>query len=393
MAEARELPPVGAPPAVRPQGPLRRARLLAIARKEWIQLRRDPRSLILAFALPVVLLVLFGYAITWDVRNLEMVVVDHDRSAQSRALVEAFTASGYFRLEGRLRRTADVARAFERGEARVAVVVPPGFEAGLAGPRPAPLQVLVDGSDANTATIALGYVRAVVQQWAGREGLVGPAARLPVTTRSRVWYNEELASRNMIVPGLIAVIMSIIAAMLTSLTIAREWERGTMEQLAATPVTRAEVVLGKLLPYLGVGMVDVAVTTVLGLLLFGVPFRGDAALFVGLSFLFLAGALGLGVFISAVAKSQMLATQIAMVATFLPAFLISGFMFAIDVMPPPLQAISSIVPARYFLVVTRGIFLKGIGADVLWSQALFMIAFAVAGVGLAIRAFRKELQR
>lgn len=166
-----------------------------------------------------------------------------------------------------------------------------------------------------------------------------------------------------------------------------------MEQLAATPVTRAEVVLGKLLPYLGVGMVDVAVTTGLGLLLFGVPFRGDAGLFVGLSFLFLAGALGLGVFISAVAKSQMLATQIAMVATFLPAFLISGFMFAIDVMPPPLQAVSAIVPARYFLVVTRGIFLKGIGADVLWSQALFMIAFAATGVGLAIRAFRKELQR
>jgi len=393
MAEAHELPPAAAPAAERRHGPLRRARLLAIARKEWIQLRRDPRSLILAFALPVVLLVLFGYAITWDVRNIEMVVVDHDRTAQSRALAEAFTASGYFRLAGRLERTADVARVFERGEARIAVVLPPGFEAGLAGTRPTPLQVLVDGSDANTATIALGYVRAVVQQWAGREGLVGSAARLPVTTRSRVWYNEELASRNMIVPGLIAVIMSIIAAMLTSLTIAREWERGTMEQLAATPVTRAEVVLGKLLPYLGVGMVDVAVTTGLGLLLFGVPFRGDAGLFVGLSFLFLAGALGLGVFISAVAKSQMLATQIAMVATFLPAFLISGFMFAIDVMPPPLQAVSAIVPARYFLVVTRGIFLKGIGADVLWSQALFMIAFAATGVGLAIRAFRKELQR
>ncbi len=383
----------GAPAGSPPRGSLRKTRLLAIARKEWIQLRRDPRSLVLAFALPVVLLVLFGYAITWDVRNIEMVVVDHDRTAQSRSLVDAFTASGYFRLTGRLERAADVARVFERDEARIAVVLPSGFEAGLAGPKPSPLQVLVDGSDANTATIALGYVRAVTQQWAGREGLVGPAAALPVVARSRVWYNEELASRNMIVPGLIAVIMSIISAMLTSLTIAREWERGTMEQLAATPATRVEVVLGKLLPYLGVGMVDVAVTTALGLMLFAVPFRGDVLLFVVLSFLFLAGALGLGVFISAIAKSQMLATQIAMVATFLPAFLISGFMFAIDVMPPPLQAVSAIVPARYFLVVTRGIFLKGVGAEVLWLQAIFMVLFAAAGVGLAVRSFRKELQR
>lgn len=389
MAEPRDDAAAPAPP----HGPLRPARLFAIARKEWIQLRRDPRSLVLAFAMPVVLLLLFGYAITWDVRNIAMVVVDQDRTAQSRALVDAFTASGYFRLAGRLERTADVRHAFERGTARIAVVLPPGFEAGLGGPRSSPLQVLVDGSDANTATIALGYVRAVVQQWAGREGLAGPATALPVVARSRVWYNEELASRNMIVPGLVAVIMSVIAAMLTSLTIAREWERGTMEQLAATPVTRLEVVLGKLLPYLAIGMVDVAVTSVLGVTLFAVPFRGSVPLFTVLSFLFLAGALGLGIFISAVAKSQMLATQMAMVATFLPAFLLSGFMFAIDVMPPPLQAVSLIVPARYFLVVTRGIFLKGVGAEVLWLQAIFMVAFAAAGVALAVRAFRKELQR
>lgn len=375
------------------RGPLRRTRLLAIARKEWIQLRRDPRSLILAFALPVLLLLLFGYAITWDVRNIAMVVVDQDRTAQSRALVDAFTSSGYFRLVERLERPSAIAGVFERGRARIAIVLPAGFEARLGTARPSPLQVIVDGSDANTATIALGYVRAVAQQWAGREGYLGAATRLPLVTQSRVWYNEELASRNMIVPGLIAVIMSIIAAMLTSLTIAREWERGTMEQLAATPVSRAEVVLGKLLPYLAIGMIDVVVASGLGMTLFAVPFRGDALLFLVLSFLFLAGALGLGIFISAVARSQMLATQIAMVVTFLPAFLLSGFMFSIDVMPPPLQAVSLIVPARYFLVVTRGIFLKGIGAEVLWSQALFMVAFAAAGVALAVRAFRKELQR
>lgn len=392
MAEPRG-PAAGGARAPAAPGGFRRTRLLAIARKEWLQLRRDPRSLALAFALPVFLLLLFGYAITWDVRDVRLVVVDHDRTVQSRALAEAFTSSGYFRVVGRPARASDVARVFERGDALVALVVPPGFEARLGGPQAAPLQVLVDGSDANTATIALGYARATVQQWAGREGLSGPAAAVPVTSRSRVWYNEELASRNMIVPGLVAVIMSVIAAMLTSLAIAREWERGTMEQLAATPVSRAEVVIGKLIPFVAIGMADVVVTSVLGVLLFHVPFRGDIVLFLVLSFLFVAGALGLGIFISAVAKSQMLATQMAMIATFLPAFLLSGFMFAIDVMPAPLQALSALIPASYYLVVTRGVFLKGVGVEVLWPQALFMVAFALAGVGLAVRAFRKELQR
>uniref|UniRef100_A0A832I3P2 ABC transporter permease n=1 Tax=Eiseniibacteriota bacterium TaxID=2212470 RepID=A0A832I3P2_UNCEI len=374
------------------RGPaLDRHRLLAMARKEWIQLTRDPRSLTLAFALPVLLLVLFGTAITWDVRNVELIVVDEDRSALSRSLTEAFTSSGHFRLVGRRARAAEIAGAFERGEARIAVVVPPGFQADVAAGSAAPLQAIVDGSDANTATIALGYVRAVIQQWSVREASTGRPARLPLVADSRVWFNEDLASRNMIVPGLVAVIMAIIAAMLTSLTLAREWERGTMEQLASTPVTRLEVVLGKLLPYAAIGLADVAVTSALGVALFGVPFRGSALLLGGLSLCFVLGALGLGLFISAVAKSQMLATQISMVASFLPAFLLSGFMFAIDVMPPPLQAVSMLVPARHFLVVTRGVFLKGVGLDVLWVQAAIMVAFAALGVGLAVRAFRKEL--
>lgn len=370
-----------------------RTRLLAIARKEWIQLRRDPRSMILAFALPVILLALFGYAITLDVRDITLVLVDQDQTAQSRELVRMFTASGYFRMVGRLERTSEIARIFEAGRARLALVIPPRFEADLGAARPSPLQVIVDGSDANTATIALGYVRATVQAWAGRAGSGGNPPRLPIVTQSRVWYNEELSSRNMIVPGLVAVIMAIIAAMLTSLTIAREWERGSMEQLAATPVTRAEVVLGKLLPYLGIALVDVAVTSALGVALFGVPFRGSPLLLAVMALLFIVGALGLGIFISAAAKSQMLATQVAMIATFLPAFLLSGFMFATDVMPLPLQAISLVVPARYFLVVTRGIFLKGVGMDVLWPQALLMLLFAVAGIGLAVHSFRKQLQR
>jgi ABC-2 type transport system permease protein len=212
-----------------------------------------------------------------------------------------------------------------------------------------------------------------------------------VTVESRIWYNETLASRNMIVPGLVAVVMSIIAAMLTALTIAREWERGTMEQLAATPVPRLEIIVGKLLPYVGIGLFDVTVAIGVGVLLFKVPFRGDVLLLTGMTLMFLLGALGLGMFISAAMKSQVLATQTAMLATFLPALLLSGFIFSIATMPWALRAVSRIVPARYYVSVTKGVLLKGVGVDVLLVDGIAMVVFAVAGLALAIRAFRKEI--
>jgi ABC-2 type transport system permease protein len=230
-----------------------------------------------------------------------------------------------------------------------------------------------------------------VRDFGARMLLGGRSLELPLVAESRVWFNEELSSRNMIVPGLIAVIMMVIGALLTSLTVAREWERGTMEQLAATPVGRLEVVFGKLLPYLVIGLADVALSALLGVYLFGVPFQGSVWLLAGLSFQFLAGSLGLGLFISAATRSQVVATQVSMLVTFLPSFLLSGFMFAISVMPKPLQLITLLVPARYFLVVTRGIFLKGVGPDVLAVQAAMMILFATLGLALAVRSFRKEL--
>ncbi|HEX3128431.1 MAG TPA: ABC transporter permease [Thermoanaerobaculia bacterium] len=365
-------------------------RLLAMARKEVLQLRRDTRSLILAFLLPMMLLILFGYAISWDVRNIHIAVLDGDRSAASRELIDAFRSSGYFTIVQNLERPAQIDQLFDRSLAQAVLVIPAGFSSNLSS-----VQIVVDGSDANTATIVLAYSEAIARTFSGKVMLRGVKIDQPlssITPESRVWYNEELASRNMIVPGLVAVIMMIIAAMLTSLTIAREWERGTMEQLAATPVSRVEVVLGKLLPYLAIGLADVVVCSILGVLLFDVPFRGSAALLMVLSFFFLTGALGLGIFISAAAKSQVLATQVAMMATYLPAFLLSGFMFAIEVMPAPLRAVTYLVPARYFLVVTRGIFLKGVGIEVLWFQALLMIVFALAGLSLAVLRFRKELE-
>ena len=366
-------------------------RLMAVARKEVRQFRRDTRSLALAFVLPLVLLVFFGYAITWDVNDIRMAVVDQDHGSRARELVDAFQAAGRFSLVAKLGRPSDVGPLLDRGDVRMVLVIPPDFGSDLGAGRSAKVQAIVDGSDANTATIAIAYTQALVQQFGGRLLFQTHSVQLPVDVRTRVWFNEELSSRNMIVPGLVVLIMMIIAGLITSLTIAREWERGTMEQLASTPVTRAEVVLGKLAPYLVIGMVDVAVTSVVGVLLFHVPFRGNVLFLVGPTFLFLAGTLGLGLAISAVSRTQLLATQIGMLATFLPGLLLSGFMFAIDVMPLPLRIITYFVPARYFLVVARGVFLKGVGPDVLWPETVLMLLYATATIGLAMRAFHKEL--
>ena len=366
-------------------------RLMAMARKEVLHLRRDSRSLLLAFLLPTLLVVLFGYAIGWDVDDIRTAVLDLDESARSRELIEAFEASGYFTVVRRLTRHGQVEDVLDRGEALVVIVLPPDFARDLDGARSAALQILVDGSDANSATIALGYAQGIVRSFSSDVLLAGAERPPRVRAETRVWYNEELLSRNMIVPGLVAVIMMIIAAMLTSLTIAREWERGTMEQLVSTPVHRVEVVLGKLLPYVAIGVIDVVLVSLIGVFLFDVPFRGSPGLLMILSLAFIVGSLGLGMFISAVARSQLLATQMAMLLTFLPAFLLSGFMFAIDVMPPALQAITYLIPARYFLVATRGLFLKGVGVEVLATEGLLMIAFAVLGVLGATRAFRKQI--
>jgi len=368
-------------------------RLWAVARKEWLQLRRDPRSMALAFLLPVLMLVLFGYAITWDIRDLRLGLVDHDGTQSSRALADAFEASGFFRIVERLEQPRDADGLLDRGQLAAVLVIPPGFARDLAAGRRAPVQLLLDGADANTATIAQSYADAIVARYSLDVVLQGRRLVLPVQPEVRIWYNPTLESRHMIVPGLIAVIMSIIAAMLTSLTIAREWERGTMEQLAATPVHRLELILGKLLPYLLIGLFDVAMTTVLGMLIFGVPLRGDVLQLAAATTLFLTGALGLGIFISAMFRSQLLAMQAAMVATYLPALILSGFIFEISGMPAVLRAVTYVVPARYFIGVTRGIFLKAAGFEALWVHGVSMIIFATVGLALATLSFRKEIAR
>lgn len=366
-------------------------RLLAVARKETIQLRRDPRSLLLAFAVPLFLLIFFGYAISFDVREIRLAVLDDDGTRPSRELVAAFAASGYFQVTEHLTRYAEAERVLTRGTASAVLVIPPGFSRDLATGRGAPVQLLLDGGDANTATIALSYADAIVAGYSSAALLQGRKVEPPARAEARVWYNPTLESRKMIVPGLIAVIMSIIAAMLTALTIAREWERGTMEQLAATPVHRVEVIAGKLLPYTVIGLADVALATAVGVTLFAVPLHGSLFLLGGMTLLFLLGALGLGIFISAALRSQVLATQVAMVVTYLPALLLSGFIFDIASMPRALQLFTYVIPARYYIAVTRGIFLKGVGLEALWVQGLSMIIFAGVGVGLATLSFRKRI--
>jgi ABC-2 type transport system permease protein len=368
-------------------------RLLAVSRKELLQLRRDTRSLVFAFLLPVILTLVFGAAISLDVRDIPFAVLDRDRSADSRELVEAFTASGYFRLLGAVERPAEADRMLRRGEARLILSIPPEYSRDLTSGRSPVVQALVDGSDANTATIAINYADAVAGGLAGARagGRIGRSGTPAIRPEARVWYNESLESARTIVPGLVAVIMAIIAAMLTALTVAREWERGTMEQLAATPVSRAEVVLGKLLPYVGIGLIDLAVVTLMGIFVFDVPLRGSVLLLGLMALLFILGMLGLGIFLSAALKSQLVATQAGIMATYLPTFLLSGFIFAIASMPAFLQALSYVIPARYFVAITRGIFLKGVGLEVLWPQALGLAVFALVAVSLAIGAFRKEI--
>jgi ABC-2 type transport system permease protein len=366
-------------------------RLWAMARKEWLHIRRDTRSLAMAFAVPAAMVLLFGYVITFDVRDIRMAVFDQSHTTQSRDLVDAFRSSGYFRVTRRLDDDAEIMPLLTRGAVRVVLIIPPDFSKHLAAAEPAPVQALVDGGDANTASIAINYAQAIVTSYSATAVLKGQPLPVPVQVASRVWYNEDLKSSSMIVPGLMATIMMILSALLTSLTIAREWERGTMEQLAATPVHRLEVIFGKLLPYLGIGFVDILLVAVVGGTVFAVPFRGSALFLVVTAMLFLVGAQGLGMFISAAAKSQFLATQLAMLATMLPSLLLSGLIFDLASMPTALQVISLAVPARYFVVALRGIFLKGVGLHVLWAQALGMLIFAVAGLGLAVRTFRKEI--
>lgn len=377
---------------------MRPYRIWAVARKEYLHIVRDRRSLAMAIAIPMLLLLLFGYALTLDVDNVPLVVWDQSRTPASRAFVAHFDGSPYFSIRGSAQSYPQVESAIDRGAAMGGLVVPNDFSDRLEAGRTVHVQFLVDGSDSNTATIALGYADAVTQSYSTEIALhqlrhaEGRPASPPLDVRPRVWYNADLESRNYIVPGLIAVIMMVIAALLTSLTMAREWERGTMEQLISTPLKGSELILGKMLPYFAIGLLDVALAVLMGECLFNVPLRGSGALLFAMAAIFLGGALAMGMLISIVTKSQLLASQLAMVLTFLPSFLLSGFMYAIGNMPEPIQWITHVVPSRYFVTVLKGVYLKGVGLEILGLEALLLVAFAMAMMVVANVKFRKRLE-
>lgn len=368
-----------------------------MAFKEFLHVIRDPRSLGMAVAIPMLLLVLFGYALTLDVDHVPLAVWDRSGTAQSRDFISRFTGSGYFTLKKIVWSHAELERAIDTGAAMMGMVIDSDFPARLAQGRTARVQLIVDGSDSNTATIAIGYADVIVRTFSQdvlsaeirRKGMRPLAA--PLEIRPRVWFNEEMKSKNYIVPGLIAVIMMVIAALLTSLTVSREWERGTMEQLIATPVRAPELVLGKLAPYFAIGLTDVAIAIYMGEFVFDVPLRGNAALLFGMASVFLAGVLCMGVFISIAAKNQLMATQFSMVLTFLPAFLLSGFMYAISNMPYVIQVVTYLVPARYFVAIMKGIYLKGVGLEILALEASLLVVFGLFMMFLSIIKFKKKL--
>ncbi len=357
---------------------LRRTR--AVAHKELLHIVRDPRSLALALALPLFMLILFGWALSLDVDRIPTVICDGDRTPESRALAARFEGSRYFHVLGAAANYEEIERRIDRDEALLAVVILPGFGRNAArrqGPR---VQLILDGSDSNTASIALAYTDAVLA-----------AVRPAVDPRVRVWYNSDLKSRNYIVPGLMAVILMIITAMLTSLTIAREWENGTMEHLLATPVRPAELALGKLSAFFLIGLADTVTAAVSAVAVFGVPFRGSLLVLASTSCVFLFGALCWGILISAAARTQLLAYQVGIITSFLPAFLLSGFLYAIENMPAPVRAVTHIVPARYFISLLRGVFLKGVGLDLLWKEALFLAAYAALVFAAATKKLRQKV--
>jgi len=374
---------------------LRRTR--AMAGKELRHIWRDPRSLIIALALPVIMLLLFGYALSLDVDQIPTLIFDSDGSPASRALIARFEGSRYFEILGFVDDYRTIERSIDREECLIAVVIPKEFSRNLLTGKAVQVQLIIDGSDSNTASIALGYAEALVaahalalQSAASNQEGVTPTP-LPVEAQLRVWYNSDLKSQNYIVPGLLAVILMIISAMLTSLTIAREWEMGTMEQLLSTPLRPAELVLGKMSAYFAVGAVDTLIVIVVGVIIFEVPLRGNLFFLAVSCFIFLFGALCWGILISAIAGTQLLAYQLGMTTSFLPAFLLSGFIYSIENMPVPIQMFTYLVPARYFITLLKGIFLKGVGLEVLGIEVAFLTVFAALVFLIATRRIKRTI--
>lgn len=372
-------------------------RIGQMLRKEFLQIFRDPRMTGVIFLMPVIQVLVFGFAVTTDVKHVAVAVLDRDNSAASRDLVARFAASGYFDVVEAVENDRRARELIDRARAQALLQIDRGFADDLGAGRPAGVQLIVDGTDSNTAGIVLGYGAEIVgrlndELLADRRGrrAGGPGDSFRVVLESRAWFNENLESRNFYVPGVIAIIVMLITLMLTSMAVVREKEIGTMEQILVTPIRPLEFILGKTVPFALIGYADVVVITLVGLLLFDVPIRGSLFLLFVATSLYLMTTLGLGLFISTVSRTQ----QQAMMSTFFfyfPAVLLSGFMFPIANMPVVVQWITYLNPLRYFLVIVRGIFLKGVGPSALWPEMAALLALGIVSLWLASRRFHKTL--
>ena len=359
----------------------------AIAKKEFYHLIRDFRSLYLAFIIPLLLIIMFGYALSLDVDDVKTVVVDYDKTELSRDFIRTLDASSYFNIIQHLSNTAAATGYLDQGWTTMAIIIPPGWTRDIKADRETPLQVLLDGSDPNFAGISRGYITAFVERY-NRDRLIDFLNRQgkekihpPVEARIRVWFNEDLESRNFIVPGIIAIIIMIVGAMLTSLIIAREYENGTMETILSLPIRAGEFLTGKAIPYFLIGIADVLVAVFMGQALFGIVMRSNFWLMVLASSLYLLVALSLGLLISIVTKSQLVANICAVLVTYLPSLLLSDFVFPVENMPTVLQLITSVVPATYFIDILNGLYLRNLGLINLWTSYLILtVMFMVLSV-------------
>lgn len=377
---------------------MRWRRLKAITVKEVLQIWRDPRSLMIALLLPFTQIFLLGYGVNLDLKHLPVCTFDREGSQSSQALLKHFQASPYFAIARNVQSYPQLVAAIDDASCSFGIVVPPDFSKRLNETGTAPVQAILDGSNDNTANIELGYASAVVGSYSSEVQLNGldrqgrPLQQMqPLAVQSRVWFNEDLDSRNFIIPGLVAIIMALVGAQLTSLTISREWERGTMELLVSTPVQPIELMFGKLAPYLVLGWIDAALCLAIAAFWFDVPFRGTLLTLFVTTTLFLTVVLSIGYLLSVLIRSQVGASQIALLLTMLPTTLLSGYIFPIDQMPAFIRDLTYLIYSRYFVTIIKAVFLKGEGIAELITPILFLVVYAVAAMSLAARAFRKSL--
>jgi ABC-2 type transport system permease protein len=369
----------------------------AIMRREFTDVRRDRRSLILTFLYPICMLVMYGYGIRYDVDNVPLTILDYDHSPESRDLAEHMLRSGYFQLVRWAHNERDLNRDLNTEASKAAVVIPRQFAAHVRAGDPVTVQAIIDGSDSNTATIAQGYLLAMMAGYSGTVAasqsgaLAAQPSTPPIELKSRIWYNPELKSVNFIVPGIIAVIMMIVGAIMTAMSIVKEKERGTMEQILVSPIRPLELMIGKIVPYVIIAFIDLVIIVCAGYLIFHVPIKGSLLQLTALSLVYLTSSLGTGVFVSTIADTMQSAMLAALFLSLLPSVLLSGFIFPIENMPVAIQLITYLFPGRYFITAIRGVYLKGVGLSVLWPEALMLLCFSTAIVWLSASRFQEKL--